>query len=101
MFASKIYRSTGLPTYEYKCTKCSHRFEIFQSMKDDPLTICPVCKGEIKRLIGAGSGPIFKGSGFYQTDYKNTPKKSDNKTSEPALKAATEKVKLKNDPGKN
>ena len=60
-----------MPTYEYKCTKCGHRFEIFQSMKDEPLTTCPVCKGKIKRLIGAGAGPIFKGTGFYQTDYKN------------------------------
>jgi len=46
-----------MPTYEYKCTKCGHRFEIFQSMKDEPLTTCPVCKGKIKRLIGAGAGP--------------------------------------------
>lgn len=61
-----------MPTYEYKCTKCGHRFEIFQSMKEEPLKICPVCRGKIKRLIGAGAGPIFKGSGFYQTDYKNS-----------------------------
>lgn len=67
-----------MPTYEYKCTKCGHRFEIFQSMKDEPLTTCPVCKGKIKRLIGAGAGPIFKGTGFYQTDYKNS---SNSKTS--------------------
>lgn len=65
-----------MPTYEYKCLNCSHRFEIFQSMKDEPLKTCPVCKGEIIRLIGAGAGPIFKGSGFYQTDYKNSKPES-------------------------
>lgn len=60
-----------MPTYDYKCTNCSHTFEIFQSMKDDALKECPKCKGELKRLIGIGVQPIFKGSGFYQTDYKN------------------------------
>ena len=70
-----------MPTYEYKCLNCSHRFEIFQSMKDDPLKVCPVCKGEIIRLIGAGAGPIFKGSGFYQTDYKNVNTNKSNNSS--------------------
>ena len=60
-----------MPTYDYKCTVCSHRFEAFQKMTDYPLRDCPKCGGELKRLIGAGLGPIFKGSGFYQTDYKN------------------------------
>lgn len=60
-----------MPTYEYKCLKCDHRFELFQKMTADPVKECPVCGGEVKRLIGAGAGPIFKGSGFYQTDYKN------------------------------
>jgi predicted nucleic acid-binding Zn ribbon protein len=50
-------------------------------MKEEPLKNCPVCNGELKRLIGAGAGPIFKGSGFYQTDYKNSPKPSDKKES--------------------
>lgn len=81
MFAPK-FSEILMPTYEYKCKKCSHRFEIFQSMKDDPLTVCPVCKGEIKRLIGAGAGPIFKGSGFYQTDYKNFNKSSEKKNAD-------------------
>ncbi|MCK9424419.1 MAG: zinc ribbon domain-containing protein [Ignavibacteriaceae bacterium] len=62
-----------MPTYDYKCLECNHNFETFQSMKDKYLTECPKCGGNIKRLIGAGSGPIFKGSGFYQTDYKNPP----------------------------
>jgi len=64
-----------MPTYDYKCLKCNYTFEEFQKMTDDPLTKCPKCKGKLKRLIGAGLGPIFKGSGFYQTDYKNSPKK--------------------------
>ncbi|MEE9432573.1 MAG: FmdB family zinc ribbon protein [Melioribacteraceae bacterium] len=65
-----------MPTYDYECLKCNHTFEEFQKMSDDVLTKCPECKGKLKRLIGAGLGPIFKGSGFYQTDYKNSPKKA-------------------------
>jgi putative FmdB family regulatory protein len=61
-----------LPTYEYECQKCGHRFEEFQSMKDPPLTKCPQCKGRVKRLIGAGAGFLFKGSGFYITDYRSS-----------------------------
>lgn len=61
-----------MPTYDYKCDACGHEFETYQSMKDDKLTKCPVCgKESLKRLIGSGSGLIFKGSGFYLTDYKN------------------------------
>lgn len=60
-----------MPTYDYKCLDCNYTFEEFQKMTDDPLEVCPKCKGNLKRLIGAGSAPIFKGSGFYQTDYKN------------------------------
>lgn len=60
-----------MPTYDYKCTECDYTFEYFQKMTDEPLKECPQCKGKLKRLIGPGAGPIFKGSGFYQTDYKN------------------------------
>jgi putative FmdB family regulatory protein len=59
-----------MPTYDYKCNECGHSFEEFQKITDNPLEICPNCGGSVKRLIGAGAGPIFKGSGFYQTDYK-------------------------------
>ena len=67
-----------MPTYDYKCENCGHTFEIFQSMKDENLKKCPECgKETLKRLIGAGAGLIFKGSGFYLTDYKNSPQKSE------------------------
>ena len=60
-----------MPTYEYACPKCGYEFEQFQSMNDKPLTKCPKCgKPGVKRLIGGGAGLIFKGSGFYITDYK-------------------------------
>lgn len=60
-----------MPTYEYACRLCEHEFEVFQSMKDDPLSRCPSCGEDgLKRLIGLGAGIIFKGSGFYETDYK-------------------------------
>ena len=60
-----------MPTYEYRCKACGHQFEIFQFMSDEPMKLCPVCNGEIERLIGAGGGLIFKGSGFYETDYRS------------------------------
>lgn len=67
-----------MPTYEYVCTKCEHEMEAFQSMKDDPLKKCPACnKSALKRKVGGGAGLIFKGSGFYITDYK---KKSGSKS---------------------
>jgi len=68
-----------MPTYEYHCDKCDHRFELVQSIKDKSLTVCPKekCgmkkwgKGRVKRVIGAGAGLIFKGTGFYITDYRS------------------------------
>lgn len=67
-----------MPTYEYVCPKCGHEFEQFQSMIDAPLKKCPKCKKlSLKRLVGGGAGLIFKGSGFYITDYKNTVAKTD------------------------
>lgn len=61
-----------MPTYEYECEKCGHEFERFQNMTDEPLKTCPKCKGPLRRLIGPGSGIIFKGSGFHSTDYGNS-----------------------------
>lgn len=60
-----------MPTYEYECTKCGHHFDAFQKINDKTLDKCPRCNGKVKRLISAGAGIIFKGSGFYSTDYKN------------------------------
>ena len=61
-----------MPTYEYECEKCGKHFEKFQNMSDEPLKRCPECGGTVRRLIGAGAGIIFKGSGFYETDYKRS-----------------------------
>ncbi|MBI9106024.1 MAG: hypothetical protein JEZ04_04715 [Spirochaetales bacterium] len=63
-----------MPTYEYECKECGHRFEAFQNMSDDPLTECESCSSEVKRLIFGGTGVIFKGSGFYVTDNKGKAK---------------------------
>lgn len=60
-----------MPTYDYECKDCGHRFEAFQSMSDPKLTECPSCGGNVERLLGTGAGVIFKGSGFYQTDYRS------------------------------
>ena len=60
-----------MPTYEYLCQKCGHRFDEFQSIKAPPLKKCPRCKGKVKRVIVAGAGFLFKGSGFYITDYRS------------------------------
>lgn len=64
-----------MPTYEYECKKCGP-FEVFQSIKDEKLKRCPSCKGAVKRLMGSGAGIIFKGTGFYQTDYRSSSYKS-------------------------
>jgi putative FmdB family regulatory protein len=61
-----------MPTYEYACSGCGHQFEEFQSIKAKPITVCPKCKKrKVKRLISSGAGFIFKGSGFYETDYRS------------------------------
>ncbi|HOW87197.1 MAG TPA: zinc ribbon domain-containing protein [Candidatus Omnitrophota bacterium] len=61
-----------MPTYEYECGACGHRFEKFQSMKDRPVKTCPACgKSKAQRIIHGGAGILFKGSGFYQTDYRS------------------------------
>ena len=77
-----------MPTYEYKCRKCGHQFEEFQSISAPPLKRCPKCKGTVVRLLTTGAGIIFKGSGFYQTDYKKSaspaPEKSEAKKTDGA-----------------
>jgi len=68
-----------MPTYEYECLKCGHRFEIFQKMTDKPRKRCPKCRGKLRRLVGSGAGMIFKGSGFYVTDYRSQSYKDQKK----------------------
>lgn len=63
-----------MPTYEYECQYCSHAFEAFQKITDKHLEKCPKCGKKVKRLISSGLGIIFKGSGFYATDYRKKPK---------------------------
>lgn len=60
-----------MPTYEYKCDDCGHVFDEFQGINDNPLTNCTKCNGSVHRVINGGAGLIFKGTGFYITDYKN------------------------------
>ena len=61
-----------MPTYEYECGACEHRFEKYQSMNDKPIKKCPKCgKTKVRRIISGGAGVLFKGSGFYQTDYRS------------------------------
>jgi len=61
-----------MPTYEYECLQCGHRFDMLQQMSDEPVKECPKCGGKVHRLLGTGSGIIFRGSGFYATDYQHT-----------------------------
>jgi putative FmdB family regulatory protein len=80
-----------MPTYEYECKSCSHTFETFQSMSDQPLKDCPKCGKEIRRLIFGGTGVIFKGSGFYVTDKnKNSKGKSGKNTAKTDVKSASD-----------
>lgn len=83
-----------MPTYEYECKKCGYRFEHFQGMNDALLKKCPECGKLLKRLIGTGAGIIFKGSGFYATDYRsksyNEKKVAD--SDKPACPAAANKT---------
>jgi putative FmdB family regulatory protein len=77
-----------MPTYDYRCEACGHGFELFQSIKADPVKDCPKCGADqVRRVVGAGAGFIFKGSGFYITDYtrsKDYQEKSKSETSKPA-----------------
>ncbi|WP_428389832.1 FmdB family zinc ribbon protein [Mucisphaera sp.] len=101
-----------MPTYEYQCEACEHQFEEFQSITAKPLRKCPSCsKPKLKRLIGTGAGVIFKGSGFYETDYRSegyqksakaesesakpndeSKAKTDSKTAKPETKASETKT---------
>ena len=80
-----------MPTYDYVCGGCNHAFEEFQSMSAKVLRKCPECgKLKLKRLIGTGAGVIFKGSGFYETDYRSKGYKDQAKAEKEAAKTSTE-----------
>ena len=86
-----------MPTYDYQCQDCGHTFEVFQSMTARKLRKCPRCRGKLKRLVGTGAGIIFKGSGFYATDYRSPSyregekKDKDESGAKPSAKAKSEK----------
>src|SRR5208283_2189442 len=82
-----------MPTYDYVCDACEHQFELYQSIKDEPKKVCPECgKKKLRRLIGPGAAIVFKGSGFYTTDYRSESYKkaaaADKAASKPAEKPA-------------
>ncbi len=85
-----------MPTYDYICMDCDYKFEHFQSMSDEPIRVCPNCSGRVRRLIGGGTGLIFKGSGYYLTDYKKRPDLPKIKD-KPIEQKETKKTKDKND----
>lgn len=78
-----------MPTYSYECKKCGHVVDKFHGMNDSPRVKCPECKGACRKLLGSGAGVIFKGSGFYETDYKTKTGKPDDS----AGKKSTDKKK--------
>lgn len=86
-----------MPTYDYQCNKCGHEFEYFQSMNDDRLTKCPQkgCRGKVERLLGTGAGIIFKGSGFYETDYRSKSYKEGEKIAKDSSGHSAEKKESK------
>ena|ERR1700730_1523612 len=81
-----------MPTYEYQCDACEHNFDELQSYSDAPLKKCPKCgKPKLRRIYGAGGGFLFKGSGFYQTDYRSESYKAAAKAEQEKAKPAGEK----------
>ncbi|MCI0448488.1 MAG: zinc ribbon domain-containing protein [Chlorobi bacterium] len=79
-----------MPIYEYQCSNCGHKLDELQRISEPPLTKCPNCrKDTLKRLIGSGAGLIFKGSGFYLTDYKKSSSQKDKSKGETASKTET------------
>ncbi len=85
-----------MPTYDYICTDCNYQFEHFQSMSDEPIAICQNCGKTLSRLISGGTGLIFKGNGYYLTDYKRKSN-SQEVINKPIKSKNTKKTKDKND----
>ena len=90
-----------MPTYDYKCENCNSTFEFFQSMKDDPMTLCPQCgHNTLKKLVSLPAGLIFKGTGFYLTDYakkKTSPSSVNNSVSDSSDSASLSETKSSTD----
>lgn len=83
-----------MPTYDYKCSACDHLFELFQHITENPIKKCPACgKLKVERMIGAGGAVIFKGSGFYQTDYRSEEYKSKAKKETEPVKSEKSETK--------
>jgi putative FmdB family regulatory protein len=76
-----------MPTYEYECKSCGHTFEVFQSISEEPKKHCPECGKDVRRLFGGGTGIIFKGSGFYNTDSRKSSSSSGGPKYSPTSKA--------------
>lgn len=94
-----------MPTYDYRCKSCEHEWELFQSIKADPIKKCPSCgKQKAERVIGAGAGIIFKGSGFYETDYRSDSYKkaaeADKKAQDSSSGSSEKKSETKSEPKK-
>ncbi len=92
--------SNPMPTYDYQCDACDHKFEVFQGINDEHLKKCPECKkNKLRRLFGTGAAIMFKGSGFYQTDYRSDSYKkgaeADKKASEPSSSSSESKSESK------
>jgi len=82
-----------MPTYEYQCDACNHNFDEFQTFSDKPLKKCPKCgKPKLRRVFGTGAAVIFKGSGFYQTDYRSESYKAAAKAEQESAKPAADKT---------
>ena len=92
-------RSEPMPTYDYICDSCKHEFEAFESIKSDAQTVCPTCEEpKLRRKIGAGAAILFKGSGFYQTDYRSDSYKKRAAADKPAESKPSDSPTKSSDP---
>ena len=101
----QLCKGICMPTYNYYCSDCDTHFSYFQKMSESPISSCEKCSGKIRRLITGGTGLIFKGSGFYLTDYKDKKKSIDNIPNSTQTKSKNskqdEKIKTKNTSSEN